>query len=112
MKQLGDDAERLAEQYLVSKGLRVVARNWRTRLGELDLICSDGATIVFVEVRRRSSSRFGDAAASITSQKQARLVAAAQQYLATLARVPPCRFDAVLLDGTQAVQWLRHIIEL
>jgi putative endonuclease len=112
MKSLGDAAEQAAERYLQQHGLRVLARNWRTRLGELDLVCDDRGTLVFVEVRRRSASRFGGAAASITPQKQARLVAAAQQYLATLARMPACRFDAVLLDGDKPIQWLQHIIEL
>ncbi len=111
MKALGDEAERVAENFLARHKLRTIARNWRCRLGELDLICDDGGTLVFVEVRRRSGGRFGGAAASITPQKQARLVAAAQHYLASLPRTPPCRFDAVLLDGDKPPQWLKNIID-
>lgn len=111
MKAAGDEAERVAENFLARQGLKVLARNWRCRMGELDLVCDERGTLVFVEVRKRASGRYGGAAASITAHKQARLIAAAQQYLGTLARVPPCRFDAVLLDGTAPPQWLKNIIE-
>ncbi|PHV11660.1 YraN family protein [Chitinimonas sp. BJB300] len=108
----GAAAETLAAAYLVQRGLSIVVRNWRCRMGELDLIANDAGTLVFVEVRSRAVGRFGDAAASITASKQAKLVAAAQQYLATLSRTPPCRFDAVLLDGTAEPRWLKNIIEI
>lgn len=108
----GAQAEELAARFLVQQGLSLLARNWRCRQGELDLIAIDGATLVFVEVRSRAASRFGDAAASITASKQAKLVSAAQHYLATLPRIPPCRFDAILLDGSAAPRWLKNIIEL
>ena len=112
MKRLGDAAERVVETYLLAQGLRMVARNWRSRYGEIDLICADAGTLVFVEVRSRRVSRFGSAAESITAHKQARLVATAQAYLGSLKRVPPCRFDAVLLDGDTAAQWLKNVIEI
>ncbi|WP_269530816.1 YraN family protein [Chitinimonas sp. BJYL2] len=108
----GAAAESLAADFLAAQGLRLLGRNWRCRQGELDLIADDRGTLVFVEVRSRKGGRFGDAADSITASKQAKLVAAAQHYLATLSRVPPCRFDAVLLDGDAAPRWLRNIIEL
>ncbi|WP_445297103.1 YraN family protein [Chitinimonas sp. PSY-7] len=108
----GAAAEALAAEYLVQRGVSIIARNWRCRMGELDLIANDAGTLVFVEVRSRAIGRFGDAAASITTSKQAKLVAAAQQYLATLGRTPPCRFDAVLLDGTTEPRWLKNIIEI
>jgi putative endonuclease len=63
------------------QGLTIVGRNFRTRFGEIDLIARDGSTLVFVEVRLRTSSRFGGAAESITTAKRARLVAAAREYL-------------------------------
>lgn len=108
----GAAAEALAAEFLVQRGIRIVTRNWRCRMGELDLIADDAGTLVFVEVRSRAASRFGDAAASITASKQAKLVAAAQHYLATLNRTPACRFDAVLLDGAAEPRWLKNIIEL
>ena len=111
----GAAAEALAARHLESRGLTIVQRNWRTRRGELDLIAREGATLVFVEVRLRRDAAYGGAAASITVAKQARMVAAAQQYLARWkVAPPPCRFDAVLLDALDPtrVEWLQDIITL
>lgn len=108
----GATAEALAARHLERRGLAVIARNVRSRFGEIDLVARDGDVLVFVEVRLRRSARFGGAAASITAAKRERLVKAAEGYLATLARVPPCRFDAVLLDGLDGtrIDWLRDIV--
>ncbi len=105
----GAAAEDAAAAFLARRGLTLVERNWRCRSGEIDLVMRDGATLVFVEVRLRSNSRFGGAAASITDRKRARVVAAAHQYLARLGTVPPCRFDAVLMAGCRVgdIDWLR-----
>ena len=107
----GTQAESLAAAFLEARGLAIVARNVRSRYGEIDLIAKDRDTVVFVEVRLRRSSRFGGASASITPAKRQRLVAAAETYLATLQRTPPCRIDAVLLDSLDAarIEWLRDI---
>lgn len=107
----GARAEAAACAFLVSRGLAIVARNVRNRFGEIDVIARDGETLVFVEVRLRRSSAYGGAAASITPAKRARLVAAAQAYLAALTREPPCRIDALLLDNPDGgeVEWLRDI---
>lgn len=106
-------AEQWAAQYLQRQGLKPVARNYRSRFGEIDLIMRDGATLVFVEVRLRRNGGFGGAAASIDAHKQQRLVRTAQQYLASLAQLPPCRFDAVLMDDAEGrnAQWLRNAFE-
>jgi putative endonuclease len=111
--ELGARAEALAADYLARQGLVLVARNFRTRRGEIDVIVRDRDTLVFVEVRLRSRAAYGGAAASITPAKRARLLAAAQAYLATLAREPPCRFDAILLDGLDPgrIAWERNILE-
>ncbi len=79
----GFAAEQVALDYLLSRGLRLVARNFRVRLGELDLVMADGDQLVFVEVRRRASTRFGGAAASVTPAKQRRVRRAAQAFLST-----------------------------
>jgi putative endonuclease len=109
----GGRAESLAAQYLERQGLRLLERNFRTRRGEIDLVMREGEMLVFVEVRLRTNAAYGGAAASITSRKQARLVAAAQVYLARLGREPPCRFDAVLLDALSLdrITWERNIVE-
>ena len=71
-KQLaGDGAEEQAARHLAEHGLAIVARNYRTRLGEIDLVAREGETLVFVEVRQRASAHFGGAAASIDHRKRA-----------------------------------------
>lgn len=108
-KQAGDAAEDRALQHLQAAGLRLVQRNYRTPGrggGEIDLIvrAPDG-TLVFVEVRQRSSTRHGGAGASISATKQRRIIFAARHYLMRLPQTPPCRFDVVLVEDT--VQWLQ-----
>lgn len=109
MSHRGAQAEQLAAQFLQRHGLKLLQQNYRCRYGEIDLILQHGVTLVFAEVRLRSSSDFGGAAASINAAKQGRLIRTAQHYLATLAHIPPCRFDAVLLqagDGSD-IEWLK-----
>ena len=108
----GVQAEQSAAQFLQRHGLKLVEAKFRCRFGEVDLILRDGETLVFAEVRQRSSKDFGGAAASIDKHKQQRLILTAQHYLAALPRVPPCRFDAVLLDGAGNIEWLKNAFEL
>ena len=103
----GGDAEDAAAAFLVSRGLSILARNYRTRLGEIDLIARDGEYLVFVEVRlRQGHEAYGGALASITERKRRRIVAAARQYLMRLARMPPCRFDVIAMGGG-APEWIQ-----
>jgi putative endonuclease len=110
----GARAESLAADFLAARGLTIVGRNFRTRMGEIDVIARDRETIVFVEVRKRKSEAYGGAAASITAAKRARLIAAAQAYLAMLRHEPPCRFDAVLIDGSYPprIEWHRDVFAI
>lgn len=110
MTHTGEAAEQLAAAYLERQGLRVVERNYRCRLGEIDLIMRDGSALVFVEVRLRSSGNFGGAAESITLRKQKKILQAARHYLAGQRSLPPCRFDAVLLGGLEdgAIEWIKN----
>ena len=103
----GDAAEALAAEFLEARGLRIVARNYRCKFGEIDLVARSGATLVFVEVRARTSDAFGGAAGSITRTKRRRLVAAARHYLARYGADSACRFDAVLLSGgARRIEWI------
>lgn len=106
----GAEAEDRAAEHLQRQGLKLLARNWRCRQGEIDLIMRDGATLVFVEVRSRNSPAFGGAGASITPAKQAKLIRAAQHYLLQNPSSVACRFDAVLIDGN-TMQWLRDAFD-
>ncbi len=103
---LGKAAEDAALAYLSRQGLVLVARNWRCKGGEIDLIMRDGPVLVFIEVRSRKNDRYGGAAASITATKQGRLLHAARLYLAGLGTPPRCRFDALLIEG-ERLSWLR-----
>jgi putative endonuclease len=106
----GNAAESLAESFLAARGCRTIARQFRCKAGEIDLICLSGQTIVFVEVRIRTNPRFGSAAESVTATKRQRIVRAAQWWLAGPGRLHAqrsCRFDVVAMDGLQpdAMQW-------
>ncbi len=106
----GAQAEQAAANFLQAKGLLLLHRNYRCRFGEIDLIMQDGATLVFVEVRLRARDDFGGAAASIVASKQGKLLTTARHYLSTLRKIPPCRFDAVLLhsaDGSR-IEWVKN----
>jgi putative endonuclease len=109
----GEQAEQLAHDYLLAQGLTPVARNYRSRFGEIDLILRERDTLVFVEVRLRSRADFGGAAASITAAKRAKLVATASQYLAQFSRPPACRFDVVLLGALEParIEWIKHAFD-
>lgn len=111
-KQLkGRLAEDAALAYLQQHGLQLVQRNFLCKGGELDLIMRDGHSLVFVEVRQRSSARFGGALASITPAKQRRMVHAAQTFLQRQPGLPACRFDAVAIEGSQ-IDWLKNILDM
>jgi putative endonuclease len=107
VNQRGRDAERLAAHFLERHGLTIVARNWRCRFGEIDLVAKDRESVVFVEVRMRASRAFGGAAASIDAAKRRKLIAAANLYIGARRVDAPCRFDALLLDPAGQVEWVR-----
>lgn len=113
MNRDGARAEELCAELMRRAGLRVLARNWRCRHGEIDLVAEEGATLVFAEVRYRRDQRFGGAAESVTAAKQQRLIAAARLYL-SLRPESNCRFDVLLLDALEAtrIQWIRNAFSL
>ncbi len=116
MRSTGDRWESRALKELQGAGLRLIERNWHCRFGEIDLVMRDGEALVFVEVRYRDAADSGSALASVGPAKQAKLVRAAQSYLAQHAASAqcPCRFDVVAFDGDEAgvrCVWLRSAFE-
>jgi len=105
---IGAVAEDRAAEFLQSQGLRLLQRNFRCRLGEIDLIMQDGADLVFVEVRSRSNAGYGSALETIGPRKRQRVARAAALYLQRhpAAARTNCRFDVVAMDGAR-LQWVR-----
>jgi putative endonuclease len=97
--ELGARGEDRAARLLESKGYAILARNFRAKFGELDLVARLGELVVFVEVRQRSRSRFGGAAESVVWSKRRKLVRTAQLYVQRHALDCPMRFDVVAIDG-------------
>jgi putative endonuclease len=109
-------AEDLALRHLARAGLTLVARNYRCRRGEVDLVMREGETLVFVEVRQRRVGDYGDGAESVDWRKRHRLVATAAYYLHTHppAARAPCRFDVVAVSGRSGagdVRWIRDAFQ-
>ena len=98
----GRAAEDAAAVFLRAKGMVVVERNFRVKVGEIDLVARDRDEIVFVEVRARASAAFGGAAASVGGAKRRKLIKAARVWLQTRAYSGPCRFDVVAVDAGRA----------
>lgn len=109
-KQTGRRGEELAASFLSGKGYRIIERNWRCLTGELDLVAQDSDTLVFVEVRTRSSARFGRAEESITPAKQARLVELAQLYMQEKElAIQHWRIDVIAVQLGRGVPEVNHI---
>ena len=114
MKSSGEEFENQAASLLEENGLRLLARNFRGKTGEIDIIAQDGIQVVFVEVRARSNPLFESAAGSVNLRKQQRVVRTAQLFLQ---RHPhwasmPCRFDVIAFEPPQSgtrprIRWIR-----
>jgi putative endonuclease len=111
-KEAGRAGEAAALDHLQRAGLQLVLRNFRCKGGEIDLVMLDGATLVFVEVRYRSSEQFGGAAASVTWRKQRRLANTAEYLLLAHRELRryPARFDVVAISAAPEyrINWIKH----
>jgi putative endonuclease len=112
-KQVGDQFELLACNYLCAQGLELLCRNFHCRLGEIDLIMRDNQQLVFVEVKYRRSTNFGGAIYAVSHAKQTKLTKSATFYLQQQnlnAYNTPLRFDVVAITGNinaPHVQWIK-----
>ena len=116
-QQCGKRAEELAASFLSSQGFEIVGRNYRRRLGELDIVAQRAGVLVIAEVRTRASEIFGGAAASVDWRKRrriARTAAALLQRRSDLARLP-VRFDVIIVSDPSSaaprIEWLQHAFE-
>lgn len=104
----GEKSEDQAYDFLISQGLQPVCRNYRCKLGELDLIMKDQKSLVIIEVRYRKSDRFGSALESITRAKQSRIIAATHCYLSSKNKDIPLRFDVIAISGNGKLEWIQN----
>ncbi len=114
-QEIGYAAEDQARRYLIAQGLIWLKSNYRCRLGEIDLIMRDDHYLVFIEVRARHSNQYGGPLASITRNKQQKLIKTAYFYLQAFHGVdtPPCRFDVIAMEGSKsAITWIKNAFEL
>jgi len=107
---VGRRAESLAFEYLRDHGLTPVARNFRSRGGEIDLIMLDGDCLTFIEVRSRRSSQFASPSATVDARKQRKLIGTAAMFVARHGRFAnyTMRFDVVSIEGTapRGIRWI------
>ena len=110
---LGKIGEDMAENYLIKKNYYILFRNYHSRFGEIDIIASDGESIVFVEVKTRTQNQFGTALEAITPQKLSKMVKTSQFYLSQRnLHGQPYRFDAieVILGSEKPI--INHLINI
>jgi len=106
----GKQGEDIARAYLEAQGLITRERNYQTAYGEIDLIMQDRDVIVFVEVKYRSSDRYGSPLEGVSVHKQRRIKKIAQRYITDLGYEPVCRFDVVGIIGTE-IYWVKGAFE-
>jgi putative endonuclease len=104
----GESAEEQAHNFLITKGLKPVRRNFRCKQGELDLIMTDNQTLVIIEVRFRKTDKYGSALESVTHTKQSRIIAATHVYLSAQKMDSPIRFDVVAISGNGNINWIQN----
>ncbi len=105
----GDAGEDLACAHLRARGMKVLARNYRCRSGEIDVVADDGGTLVFVEVKERRGDAHGSAVEAVTAEKRRRVVRAARVYAATHGlSQSPIRFDVLAIDWSAEGPRVRH----
>lgn len=109
-RAVGSKYEQIAKEWLKAQGLTILAQNFRSRTGEIDLIARDGQTIIFVEVKYRSSASVGDPAEAVGYKKQMKIRNTARYYLYRnrYAEETPCRFDVVAILGNE-VRWMKNV---
>ncbi len=93
--KLGKKGEELAVRFLKKKGYKIIKQNYKTRIGEIDIIARDGNALVFIEVKTRESIEYGLPFEAINSAKKRKIANVALLYLKRLKEIPPCRFDVV-----------------
>ncbi|MDP2755022.1 MAG: YraN family protein [Nitrospirota bacterium] len=116
MKPLGSEGEDLAVRFLQKKGYRIIARNYKTPVGEIDIIARDGDTIVFIEVKTRTDISFGYPFEAVNKRKRQKLKNLALLYLKRQGKESPVRFDVLSIfcmdNGKKDIEHIKDAFEV
>ncbi len=115
-KKLGSEAERIAAEYLASQGLKILERNHRNKIGELDIIAKDGDIFIIVEVKAKTGTGRGSPEEMVNYYKQKKLINTARAYFMLQGRENPnWRIDVVAVDfdifGDHKINWIKNAVE-
>ena len=112
-RSLGSRYEEQAASYLRGKGYRILAQNFRSHAGEIDLIAGDGSCLVFVEVKYRTDSRYGSGEFHVDRRKQDTICRVARYFLLRYfpGEPPACRFDVIAINGEGQVHHIENAFE-
>ena len=115
-REIGNRYESLAKSFLEKQCLKILEQNFHSYRGEIDLICKDQSTLVFVEVRYRQKTQFANSIESIGPQKRKHLIQTARYYLQQK-RIPEhvsCRFDVIAMrdDPLNPIEWIQNAFSL
>jgi putative endonuclease len=105
---IGNKYEKLALRHLQRQGLKLIQTNFRSKLGEIDLIMQDDNQIVFVEVRYRSQLHYGNSLETVNLNKQQKIIRTALFYLNERTEMQSCRFDVIAFSPNQQVKWIKN----
>jgi putative endonuclease len=111
MKSLGSEGEDLAVQFLRKKGYRILEKNFKTPLGEIDIIARDGNTVAFIEVKTRTNDSFGYPFEAVNNRKRHKMKNLALLYLKKQGKEHPVRFDVISIFQKDGKGEIQHIID-
>ena len=112
---MGKQGEELAVKFLRKNGYKIKVCNYKTRIGEIDIIAGDGDTLVFIEVKTRESIEYGQPFEAVNARKRKKLANVALLYLKKFDELPPCRFDVISIymkDGIPECELIRDAFEV
>jgi len=113
--KLGEKGERLAVKFLNKKGYKIIEQNYRTPLGEIDIIARERETLVFIEVKTRESIAYGLPFEAVNYTKRQRIAKIAMLYLKRFKEIPPCRFDVISIyykNGKPEFELIKNAFDL
>ena len=111
-KKIGDQAEDIAESFLIKNKLKIIERNYRFKAGEIDLIADDKGTLTFIEVKYRKSDSFGQPFETVTRSKQQKIIRTAEYFLQKHPKLSnkACRFDVVSIHN-EDINWIQNAFD-